>query len=335
MSAVTPPAPGIDKPTLLFIDDEPAILAALRIVFRSTYQVVTTTDPGEALALLRQRDFDVVVSDQRMPRMQGVELLHEARSVSPHTTRILLTGYSDAEAMVGAINEGEVYRFAHKPWDNAQLKGLVDEAIEVARQVRRPELPEAVPSAAAAAGDAAEPRQLVVVLDGSSKLYAAAKAHLGEGVDLRHAPDLGEVVQLIEQQAFGVLVCALDAYSQDDSRRLHALKRAYPHLLVIAVCDCTDSDRLVELINHAKIFRFVKKPVPWALLSRYVASALAQLAEVRRNPALLCRQAAAPMEGALALQGAGLSTLGAAASPAAAPGRSFGATLARLLGFGR
>src|SRR5205814_895067 len=99
----TPDKTMIEKPTLLFVDDEPSILTALRVVFRSAYNVTVTTDGFEAIELLKSKKFDVIVSDQRMPSITGVEVLCNARDISPNTVRILLTGYSDTDAILGAI----------------------------------------------------------------------------------------------------------------------------------------------------------------------------------------------------------------------------------------
>src|SRR5262245_48652696 len=96
------------KPSLLFVDDEPSILTALRVVFRTGYEVTITTDGFEAVELLKTKHFDVIVSDQRMPKMTGVELLRHARDLAPNTIRVLLTGYSDTDAILGAINDVEV-----------------------------------------------------------------------------------------------------------------------------------------------------------------------------------------------------------------------------------
>ncbi|HEX6828487.1 MAG TPA: protein kinase, partial [Burkholderiales bacterium] len=96
------------KPRILFVDDEERILTALNSLFRSGYHVFTATSGGQALEFVRRFPMHVVVSDQRMPGMTGVELLQQVKVLSPGTVRMLLTGYSDLAAIVGSINEGEV-----------------------------------------------------------------------------------------------------------------------------------------------------------------------------------------------------------------------------------
>src|SRR4051812_24330630 len=107
-----------ERPSILFVDDEESILNVVSILFRKNYDITVTTDPFKAVELLKTKKFHVIFSDQRMPAMTGIELLRQARGHAPNTIRILLTGYADMDAIVGAINDVEVYRFLEKPWDN-------------------------------------------------------------------------------------------------------------------------------------------------------------------------------------------------------------------------
>ena len=92
--------PGV-PPRVLFLDDDERILKTLKALFRSRYDVLTTTEGQIALEYMKQGHVHVVVSDQRMPGMTGVEFLRKAKEISPNTIRILLTGYSDLTAIVG------------------------------------------------------------------------------------------------------------------------------------------------------------------------------------------------------------------------------------------
>ncbi len=109
--------------TLLLVDDEPHILAALKRLFRRDgYRVFTASSGSEGLALLRQHAVDVIVSDQRMPAMNGVDFLREAKQICPHTVRMTLSGYTDLQSIIDAVNEGAVYKFLTKPWDDERLR---------------------------------------------------------------------------------------------------------------------------------------------------------------------------------------------------------------------
>ena len=127
--------------TLLLVDDEPNILTALKRLFRPAgYQVLTAASGLEALELLATRPVDVILSDQRMPGMSGVELLRRAKALYPHTIRMTLSGFSDLQSIIDAVNEGAVYKFLIKPWDDERLREHVAQAFsqkELADENRR------------------------------------------------------------------------------------------------------------------------------------------------------------------------------------------------------
>ncbi|GII25850.1 response regulator [Planosporangium mesophilum] len=128
-----------DRPRILCLDDEAYVLDGLRRYLRVNYDVVTTTQPQEALDLLgadEDGSVAVVVSDMRMPQMNGVAVLEQARRISPDTTRVLLTGDADLHSAVAAINQGNVFRFMLKPCPPDDLKATVAAATEQHRLVR-------------------------------------------------------------------------------------------------------------------------------------------------------------------------------------------------------
>lgn len=116
-------------PTLLCVDDEPLILNSIERLFEDDFEVVKGTSGAQALQQLKQQQIDVLISDQRMPGMTGVELLEQAKTISPATMRILLTGYADLGAVRAAVNAGEVFRYLTKPWSNTVLRETVRYAL--------------------------------------------------------------------------------------------------------------------------------------------------------------------------------------------------------------
>lgn len=115
--------------TLLLVDDEADILRALkRLLRRSGYHILATTSATQALDLLARQRVQVIVSDQRMPEMNGSEFLRRARALYPDTVRIMLTGYSDPDTMAEAINRGAISKFLTKPWDDEELRAAIHEA---------------------------------------------------------------------------------------------------------------------------------------------------------------------------------------------------------------
>ncbi|MDN3680633.1 response regulator [Vibrio tapetis subsp. quintayensis] len=112
----------IDKPKLLILDDEPDIVKALTRVLRKDFEISAFVFPLEALAYLADNDVDIILSDMRMPKMDGAEFFAQSRKTQPHAIRVLLTGYADVEATTRAINDGGVNSYLTKPWDNNNLR---------------------------------------------------------------------------------------------------------------------------------------------------------------------------------------------------------------------
>lgn len=117
-------------PVLLVVDDEQEITTTLADQFRRDYRVVTAESAETALAILRRHDVSVIISDQRMPEKTGSELLAEACLINPDAVRILLTGYADLDAVVQAVNDGKIFFYLTKPWDNKEIETVVAKALE-------------------------------------------------------------------------------------------------------------------------------------------------------------------------------------------------------------
>jgi len=115
---------------MLIVDDESANLRTLTRLFREDYEVLTAPSGDEALAVLGQHDVALLITDQRMPGMTGIELLKKTVALRPRMVRIILTGYTDVDALVEAINCGQVYRYVAKPWNNDELRLTVKRALE-------------------------------------------------------------------------------------------------------------------------------------------------------------------------------------------------------------
>lgn len=116
----------MDEYTLLLVDDEPSILQSLKRLFREArVRVLTASDGQEALGIIRSESVQVLVTDNIMPRMTGVELIKKVKQCSPQVIRIILSGHSNLDSVLTAVNEGEVFRFILKPWNDIDLKAAV------------------------------------------------------------------------------------------------------------------------------------------------------------------------------------------------------------------
>ena len=124
---------------VICIDDDPPVLAAIRrLLRREPYEVLTTEDPEEVLRIVSSRDVDLVIADQRMPRMLGTELFKSIRQKSPGTACVILTGHADLSDIAGAMNDGAVDRLIRKPWDDSDFRKLIRQLLEQKREDGNP-----------------------------------------------------------------------------------------------------------------------------------------------------------------------------------------------------
>ncbi|MBA3819395.1 MAG: sigma-54-dependent Fis family transcriptional regulator [Deltaproteobacteria bacterium] len=123
-------SPDVKRYPILVVDDEQDNLDAFRFNFRKTFDILTASGGAEALQILAEKEVAVVITDQRMPRMTGVELLREVRQRQPEAVGIILTAFTDVDVLVEAINLGQVYRYITKPWDAKEVRGVLQYAIE-------------------------------------------------------------------------------------------------------------------------------------------------------------------------------------------------------------
>ncbi|HYO08534.1 MAG TPA: hybrid sensor histidine kinase/response regulator [Tepidisphaeraceae bacterium] len=116
--------------SILIVDDEPDVVRSVKDLLRLDYKVFGATSAAEGMQILEENVIDVVMTDQRMPEMTGVEFLSHVRDPHPDATRLLFTGYADIGAVIDAINQGNVYRYIAKPWDPDELQTIIREACE-------------------------------------------------------------------------------------------------------------------------------------------------------------------------------------------------------------
>ncbi len=158
-----------DKARILFVDDEKRVLNSMRGLFRRDYELFLTCEGAEAIKIATENDIDVIVADQRMPGMTGIEVLGQIKKKSPRTVRILLTGYADPSAVEGSINIGEVFRFLSKPCPPNMLRETLGLAITAART--KPVMPADEMTATTEAATTARPAPTV---EATSEPAAAA-----------------------------------------------------------------------------------------------------------------------------------------------------------------
>ena len=117
--------------SILYVDDEVNNLIAFRAVYRTKYTIFTALSGLEGLEIMSENEIHIVITDQRMPNMTGVEFLEKVIEKYPAPIRILLTGYTDMSAIVDAINKGSIYQYLNKPWDEEELEEIIEKAYDV------------------------------------------------------------------------------------------------------------------------------------------------------------------------------------------------------------
>jgi diguanylate cyclase (GGDEF)-like protein len=188
VGTVPAPTQANEKRRLLLVDDEQNILSALkRLLRRDGYLIYTASSGLEALALLDGTEVDVIVSDQRMPGMLGADFLRAARAKYPDTVRIMLSGYTELQSVTDAVNEGAIYKFLTKPWDDELLRGHISEAFRIKEA-------------------ADENRRLSGALGGLNEQLASANRQLKELLDERQRRLLHDEISLgIAQEALHLI----------------------------------------------------------------------------------------------------------------------------------
>lgn len=277
---------SVERTTVLFVDDEERILRSLRMLFRGRHEILATTSGAEALRIVRSRPVHAIVSDQRMPEMLGVDLLRQVRQASPSTMRLLLTGYSDQQAIVASVNDGEIFRFIEKPWQPQYLIDTVEQAVQVAV------------NDFAERASASAPRTTVVanglkllVIDEDADTFRLVRELVAERHQVQHVDNVEAALMALSEHEIAIVVAELKHRQDDVAGALKTLKRYNPGTLTIATSPLRDSRALIELINQGQVFRFLPKPLPRELMRRSLQAAFDHYARLKAAPVLARRHA--------------------------------------------
>ncbi len=307
------------KEKVLCVDDEIQILISLRALLRSKYEILIATSGEEALDILRKEpSIRVLISDQRMPKMLGAELLREAKKVAPGTMRLLLTGYSDLQSIIDSINEGEVFRFINKPWNNQEIRFIVDLAVNVAIETEQAagsmadeslanstqeesfdlvqgQLEQQQTAASTIATSDHQPSKEatrtagIMVVDDDEGVASTLMEILNNAVPVYKAKTINEAIDLLSNQQISVIISETLVDSEDATEFIKILKQNYPSIITIILTQYHSADTMISLINQGQIYRYSYKPIQKNQLSYYIRSALTRHGTNLRKPELLKR----------------------------------------------
>lgn len=283
--------PGADlgnAARVLFVDDEPRILTTMRMLFRGRYELLFANSGAEALEILSSKPVEVIVSDQRMPQMTGIEFLREARRIDESSMRILLTGYSDLKAIIDSINEGEIFRYVQKPWDNQRFIATVEQAVKAAQVSRA-----AVREAARQPVDSVANQQGVLVLDDDGHTASVIRMVMGDEVKVAAASSLPSALDSLERDQIAVVVSETRVQGGSVVEVLKALKQHRPELISVVLTDRADAHTAIALINEGQVYRMIAKPIHESQCRIALRSALRHHERLSRHKSLHQRYAVA------------------------------------------
>jgi DNA-binding NtrC family response regulator len=305
-----------DRPRVLFVDDEQRVLNSMRAMFRREFELFLTTDGATAVKIAAANEIDVIVADQRMPGMSGIEVLDMVKRLSPKTMRILLTGYADPAAIEGSINVGEVFRFLGKPCPPKQLRETIRLAVQATRSSSVSELPQLgkerrssprlrngsgfgdeaafielpILQTQPANGEADQKQRAkdvgVVVYTMDSVFAETALRTLSNERNTMLATSLVKTMQALETHSSGVLITDITTDFARLNRIVGALKQQVPELVTIVASDTRDSGNMISLINYGQVFRYELKPVTPGKLRVDINEAAIKHMTLRNNPDL-------------------------------------------------
>ena len=268
------------KYNILFVDDERRILTALRSIFRRKYNVFLANSGLEALEILGTQSINVIVSDQRMPNMLGHELLSKVHKHHPETMRLLLTGFMDKEAIIETINEGEIYRFINKPWNNDEIYKIIAEAALASEF--------ALNTSQHPQSNTQEP-VLTTINQPTTPMVDQAILMMGSNQELRNqirylcrqndisiysTQSIPQAIEVVAAKpTIGVTIIELPVDTDGAIQTISLLKEKRPELISIILADETDAETAVALINSGQVFRYLTKPLQTDKLKKTIEQA--------------------------------------------------------------
>ena len=278
----------MQKPKIAFIDDEPRILRSLKMHFRQSHDVFTTTDATELMKYVSEHDVQVVISDQRMPDKQGTEVLRDIKEASPNTIRILLTGYADLNAVIDSVNDGEIYRYITKPWQNDELKKIVNKATEIAQQTQ--DITQNMKQ-----GDEsqsfmnASSKRNILVLDDDESIYQEIKNQFKSTYTVSWASNLEQAAKLLQKKKFGVTITDATLNEENITPIVYALKNIQPDLMVLMLTEFKDAHMVIDLINKGQVYRCLPRPTNFSIMSISLDRAFEHPERLVQQPILATR----------------------------------------------
>jgi DNA-binding NtrC family response regulator len=260
-------------PKILLVDDEPRILRSLKAALKHDYEITTASNGLEAKMMLQeQSDFSAIISDEKMPKMLGHELLIWCKQNIPTMARILITGYSDINAMQRSVNDAEIYRYVAKPWKVSEIKNTIAQAIIHFKSgfyfIHKDKEPYSSDCQLA----------ILNVLDDNDKIFKKVCKTLSLKSTIVN--NLSSLTPLLEKnKTIGVLFIDDDHADEETVSLVLDLHQMYPQLVIVIATSASDGVHAIKLLNEGQIFRFLVKPITETKLEPMLKAAVQRHAD--------------------------------------------------------
>ena len=266
-----------DKPHILYVDDEENNLVALKAAFRRYYQIHTAKSAREGIAILKQHPVELIVTDQRMPEMTGVQFLEAVIPDYPDAIRMVLTGFSDVEAIIKAINTGRVFRYITKPWDEQELKMTIDGALSLFREQQENRTPM----------NLRQHKPDILYVDDEEHNLMSFHATFRRSYTIHTATSAREGMQILRQQPIQLVITDQRMPEMTGVDFLAAILPDYPDVIRIVLTGFSEIEAIIKAINSGQVYRYVSKPWDEKDLKITIDKALEQYHLVQENKELV------------------------------------------------
>lgn len=284
-----------EKANILFVDDEPMILSSLNMLFKSKYKVYLAENGFDALEIIKSVQIKVIVSDQRMPGMLGHELLRQVKEISPNTVRMLLTGYSDLDAIIGSVNAGEVFRFINKPWQGEFMLYVVKLGVEIYDKVTHLQVEEMQKQDEAVTEDhpvsdrrvhieVEEENQTVMFIDYSTEETQHLVEKYQSSYNVVGVNSIDAAFQEMAKRPVSVIVSNINFGDVDGVSFLDTIRREYPNTVSVILTEVKDAQLAIRSINELNVFRYLVKPMPEDQISHTLEKAIERSKAYKKTP---------------------------------------------------
>ncbi|MDX2130029.1 MAG: response regulator [Chloroherpetonaceae bacterium] len=285
---------------ILLVDDEPMVLSSLSRLLEDDYTVHTADGGAKAIELAKKYPIKVVISDQRMPGMLGHEVLRQIKAISPNTIRMLLTGYSDLDAIISSVNAGEIFRYINKPWKADNLCNLVKLGIQIYDKITLLQNQETQkPSSGVPLGvqrsvhiEVEEKSGSVLFVDYGPNEAKNLADKFSKGFDVTSATSVDEAFKELAKRPISVVVSNVNFGDIDGISFLNTIRQEYPNVITVILTEVKDATLAVRSINELGVFKYLVKPTADNVIEQTIKDAAQRSKSYQSTPTQNVRQAA-------------------------------------------